>query len=390
MGLMMKTTWLALMIGVGAMWDSRGLIEQALNEPAKIQLDNVRLADALKTITQQTGVKVVMTADAMRFAPGGPMTTIQRVQIANIPLKQALIQLFAPLGMEIVVRDDFVEVVPREELLCLGRAPTWEELDLLAKLSALKPGVEAADLEQIHGRVQFQVPVANAWDQLAGAIRATGAGPGNQVLTVACGKLGWGWCVEGTGIIVADRGRLLRRQLTQPISMRLNSKPLSDVLAALGRAVNVSIRSEPGALAALPTAMQRNFSLNVQNEPAETVLEKIAGYTGLGYLIDTEGVVFYRPGATPAPVEAPMTAMTAPQTAMLNASGPSSEGATTGTTGSGPADPYVAKVVIPMEDGRTVEWLIRRSELPEDLKGRRDEDLKKAFEEIRAKTPQTQ
>lgn len=386
MGLMIKTTCLALMIGIAGMADTRGLIEQALNEPARIQLDNVRLTDALRTITDQTGVKVVMTTDAMRFVPGGPMTTIQRVQIANVPLRQALTQLFAPLGMEILVRDDFVEVVPREELLCLGRAPTWEELDSLGKLSAMKPGADPADLEKLRGLVQFQVPMPNAWEQLAGAIRSTGAGPGNQVLTVATGKMGWGWCVEGSGIIVADRGRMLRRQLQQPVSMRINSKPLSDVLSALGRAVHVPIRSEPGALASLPINVQRNFSLNVQNEPVEAVLEKIAGYTGLGYLIDPEGVVFYRPGVMPATMAA-QTTMTSPQTSATGTTAAANEGAPTGGTGSGPADPYVAKVVVPMADGRTVEWLIRRSELPEDLRGRREEDLKKAFEEIRAKSP---
>ncbi len=390
MSLTIQSICLTMLIGLGAMGGTRDLIEQALNEPAKIQFDNVRLVDALRTISDQTGVKIVMTSDTMRFAPAGPTTSIQRVNIANVPLRQALTQLFAPLGMEIAVRDTFVEVVPREEILCLGRAPTWEELDLLNRITALKPGVDPTHVEQLRGLVQFQVPIPNAWEQLAGALRATGAGPGDQVLTVACGKLGWGWCVEGGGIVVADRGRLLRRQLQQPISMRMNSKPLSDVLAALGRTVNVPIRSEPGALASLPQHMQRNFSLNVQNEPVETVLEKIAAYTGLGYLIDPEGVVFYRPGAMPAPVVAQTPPMpTAPMAAQPANSQPA-ETSPPPTTSSGPADPYVAKVVVPMEDGRTVEWLIRRSELPEDLRSRREEDLKKAFEEIRAKTPTQQ
>lgn len=390
MSLMIQSICLTMLMGLGAMGGTRDLIEQALNEPAKIQFDNVRLVDALRTISDQTGVKIVMTSDTMRFAPAGPTTSIQRVNIANVPLRQALTQLFAPLGMEIAIRDTFVEVVPREEILCLGRAPTWEELDLLNRITALKPGVDPAHVEQLRGLVQFQVPIPNAWEQLAGALRATGAGPGDQVLTVACGKLGWGWCVEGGGIVVADRGKLLRRQLQQPISMRMNSKPLSDVLAALGRTVNVPIRSEPGALASLPQHMQRNFSLNVQNEPVETVLEKIAAYTGLGYLIDPEGVVFYRPGAMPAPVVAQTPTMPPPPTNTQSANSQSSEASTPATTSSGPADPYVAKVVVPMEDGRTVEWLIRRSELPEDLRSRREEDLKKAFEEIRAKTPAQQ
>lgn len=378
-----------MLLGWGVAGGTRDLIEQALEEPARLQFDNVRLGDALRTITEQTGVKIVMSADAMRFAPAGPMTTIQRVHIAHVPLRQALIQLFAPLGMEIEVRESFVEVVPREEIRCLGRAPTWEELDVLQRLGALRPGVDAEALAQLRTWVQFQVPVPSAWNHLEGAIRATGAGPGHEVLTVACGKLGWGWCVQGSGIVVADRGRLLRRQLQQPVSMRLNSRPLTDVLAALGRAAYVPIRSEPGALASLPAHVQRNFSLNVQNEPVETVLEKIAGYTGLGYLIDAEGVVFYRPGAMPASAPSMPVALQPP----TSVEPPSAETAATAssptTTGGGSADPYVAKVVRQLEDGRTVEWLIRRSELPEDLRSIRDEDLRQAFEELRAKPAQS-
>jgi len=390
MALMIQKTCLAVMISLAVMGDTRALIEEALNEPAKIQFDNVRLVDALRTISDQTGVKIVMTNDTMRFAPGGPLTAIQRVQISQVPLRQALEQLFAPLGMEIVVRDSFVEVVPRDEVYCLGRAPTWEELDLLKRLADMKPGVDPAHWEELRRWLQFQVPVPSALEQLAGALRATGAGPGNQVLTVACSKLGWGWCVEGKGIIVADRGRLLRRQLQQPISMRMNAKPLTEVLAALGRTVHVPIRSEPGALASLSTGMQRNFSINVQNEPVETVLEKIAGYTGLGYLIDPEGVVFYRPGSMPAPVAPPVSPASA-SPSPSSESAPANEGAAAApTVSSGPSDPYVAKVVRQLEDGRTVEWLLRRSELPDDMKGMRDEDIRKAFEELRAKSPQAQ
>ena len=35
--------------------DRRGLIEQALDEPARITLENVRLGDAVEKLTEQTG-----------------------------------------------------------------------------------------------------------------------------------------------------------------------------------------------------------------------------------------------------------------------------------------------------------------------------------------------
>ena len=122
-------------------------------------------------------------------------------------------------------------------------------------------------------------------------------------------------------------------------------------------------------LASLPLNVQKSFSLNVLNKSAEDVLESIAAYTGLGYLIEPEGVLFYRLNHEP---RAPT--VTSQGTSAADADG----------------DPYVAKILVPLDDGRTVEWLIRRSELPPDLRDKRDQDLQKAFEAIRSQSGATQ
>ena len=51
----------------------------------------------------------------------------------------------------------------------------------------------------------------------------------------------------------------------------MNNRPLLDVMTALGDAVHVKVRAEVGTLAALPDQVQRNFSLNAHQEPAEDV-----------------------------------------------------------------------------------------------------------------------
>ena len=58
---MIQKTCLAVLIGLASMGDTRVLIEQALYEPAKLHFDKVRLVDALRTISEQTGVKIVLT-----------------------------------------------------------------------------------------------------------------------------------------------------------------------------------------------------------------------------------------------------------------------------------------------------------------------------------------
>jgi hypothetical protein len=51
------------------------------------------------------------------------------------------------------------------------------------------------------------------------------------------------------------------------------------------------------------------------------------------------------------------------------------------------ADPYVGKLVVPLDDGKSMEWLIRRSELPEDLQRMRERDLTEMIEALRKKVP---
>ncbi len=362
---MMTLFWHATMfLGVAASavgLDTRALIEQALDEPAKITLDHMKLGDAIRVITEQTGVKIFMAEEVMNLVPHGADTTVQKVEIANIPLRQALTELFSPLGMTFLVRENHLEIVPKEPLKCLGRPPNWTELETLAALSSVEPGLDPDALASLESRMQFQVPIPGAWAVLSEMIRNVGAGPGDEVLTAACRNLGWAWSLLDRRIVVTPLEEQIRRQLRQPISLRMNNRPLFDVMLAVGRRTNVNVRAEPGALASLPIPMQRNFSLNAARQPAEQVLDSIAAYTGLGYLIEPDGILFYQPmgggGRFPNGMQQPERA---PAT-----------------------DPYVAKMVIPLANGKSIEWLIRRSELPEDLRRMRERDLTELFEEVR-------
>jgi hypothetical protein len=293
---------------------------------------------------------------------------IQKVDIANIPLRDGLTRLFAPLGMTFRVADDHVDIVPKEALLCLGRSPTWAELDTLAKVSATQPGLNAENLSSLQSRIQFQVPVPDAWNALAQAIRNVGAGPGDEVLTVACNHLGWAWCLASDHIAVSTFDQQIRRRLKQPVSLRMNNRTLFEVMQAVGSAVNIAVRVDPGAMTSLPVQVQKNFSLNVQQQSVEQVLDTISAYTGLGYLLNPDGILFYKGDETGGPDKA--TANANDKT----------------TTPAAPAsDPYVAKITIPLADGRTFEWLIRRSELPEDMRQMRERDIQNFIEEFRQK-----
>lgn len=363
--LMLSISLMMVIAPVGVQ-GTRSLIDRALDQPATIGLDNIRLKDAIKVVTKQTGVPIVMGLEAMRLVPQGADTLINRVDIASMPLREGLRRLFAPLGMRCVIESDRVSIEPRASLLALGRVPTWPELGVLNELFEMQPGIEPEALKKLRSRVQFRVAAADAWQLLARAIRNVGRGPGDEVLTIACRGLGWGWTLTDDRIIVSSVEDQVRRRLAQPISLRMNNRSLFDVMTAVGDAVHVKVRAEAGALVALPVQTQHNFSLNAHQEPAGDVLDTIAAYTGLGYLIGPDGVVFYRGSDTP----------------------PAKAAAQLAEAGQGVGtirlfDPYVAKIVIPIDNGRSIEWLIRRSEMPEDLRKMRDRDVREGFELLR-------
>jgi hypothetical protein len=337
------------------------LINKALDETTRITLENITLADAIAEISRQTGVPLVMAPEAMALTPRGGETVIERVLIENVSLRRGLTELFGPLGMTFEVRGDLVAIVPKAALACLGRPPTWEDLATLDFLAALHPGESDAELEALRSKIQFQVPARDPWGSFAEAVRGAGAGPGDEVLTIACENLGWSWCPAREKIAVTSAEQQILRRLRQVISLRVQNRPLFDVLDEVGRLIQVPIRIEAGIPA------PKSYSINASNAAAERVLDKIASETGLSYLVEPGGVLFYNPlsAATGSP---PLTAP--------------SEGSA--------ADPWICKIVITLDGTRSIEFPLRESEFPDDLRQLREQYKAEFFETLRSHAAQRQ
>lgn len=338
---------------------SRPQIAQRLTEPAKIELENVPLDEAAGKITDQTGVRVEIASETLALAPRGRETVIRRVAIDGLPLGEGLAQIFGPLGMYPAASDGFVEIVPRAALRCLGRSATWDELDLLAAISSWQFGSDPNAMEALKKRTELRVGDANAWGKLEASLRRLSAASGDEMLTEACTQHGWSWCLNGERIVVTGAVDDLRLRLGEPIKCRISSHSLIDVLQELSQKADVPIRAEPDALMSLPLYMRHNFSLNVANAPVSDALDQISECTGLRWSVEKDGVIFRRP----KPDEAPK-----PQES---------------SNRSFAEDPYVGKIIVTLDNGMTMEWLIRRSELPPDLRQKRATDLQKAFDDLR-------
>ncbi|RJP34573.1 MAG: hypothetical protein C4547_10545 [Phycisphaerales bacterium] len=314
--------------------DMRVLVEQALDAPLELTLENATLPELFDAIQKASGVRVVMDPRLFGLLPYGADTRVGKAEIRNTPLRGGLAAIFDGLGMTFVVNDRHdVEIIPKPALARLGRPATWPELENLSRLARLAPGRKDEDLQALRPLVQFRVRDSDPWSQLADVLRQCGAGPGDAVLDIACDRLGWTWFPGGDAIVVVSKQEQISRQLETGINVALRSRPLMEIVRAVGDSCGVAIDIDPAAFQGLPSDVRQSFTLTVEGFSAREALDAVAAQTGLTYIITAEGVTFYSASAVqPAGAAAP-------------------------------ADPVIGLIAIEL-GGQTLHVLIRASDVP--------------------------
>ncbi len=346
--------WLSAVAATAFQTDLQPLIEQVLDEPIELTVENAPLADFFSQISDKTGVSIVMSDEAYGLLPYGRATQVSAT-LGNVTLRDGLGQILGRLGMACVVTPTGLDVVPTPGLHRLGRRAAWSELESLQWLSATEFVDHEESLAALRKRLQFHVTEADPWEQLESEIRKVGAGSGVDVLEAACDALGWSWYVWDKQIVVVSLTEQMKRQLDAMISVRMSNRPLTEVLRSVGRQAGILIRLGEGVADALPVQTRRNFSLLADNVSAVEALEEIAGLTGLTYRVDAEGVVFELPS-----------------------------GFMDGARPARSADPFVGKICVPDPGGNfQIELVVRESDLSPEVNEMRKQVLKDADEIIR-------
>lgn len=338
--------------------DMRAIVEQVLDSPVELKLENVPINRAFDVIADSTAVRINMPPDVMALLPYGSDTRVN-VELRNVTLRDGLEQLFAPLGMDFDVTDRGVDVLPGPGLARLGRSAKWSELGTIQWLEST-PLTDGVALELLHQRIQFRVPDPDPWPMLAGAIKKVGAGSAAELLEVAADSLGWTWYPWDEHIVVLPWAEQAKRQLDRLITVRKTHRPLVEVLQTVGREVGVPVRLAPGAAESLPPEVRSTFTLLAENVTASEALEQIAATSGLSYRIDEGGVVFEQPSA------AREQDRTRPGGAVRRT-----------------RDAYVAKITVPDPSGiYQIELLVRESDLSPEVNALRQQMLDEANDVI--------
>jgi len=330
----------------------RANVQVALDRPVNLSLKEMPIGQVFQKITEASGVRFVVGQDAYELLPYGDQTRLV-VNIPNITLRNALSQMLLPLGMEWVVEDNAVRVVPTAPLVRLTRRATFKELGALGailtrKLQPIEKGGAVIDQLRVQTGLRelgMTFPQGTQkHDREMAFIRASRALPctAAQWLDMFCQTSGWTWYLSGEEIMIVDRKDQVRRQLQHKVSLRHEGADLTSVMLELAHKARVLLSMDAGVMDYVPAETRKNFNLIMSEATIAQALEVISGATGLEFVVEEAGIRVKASDKLLASYEA---AKGSTKTRSL----------------------FFLRMSIPLPDGKKVETYIRAEDLPTEL-----------------------
>jgi len=290
---------------------SSALINEALDKQTAIDLDTT-LPQALKRIESDTGVPLRASKLVYDTLPWGEQTKLT-AKIEGKTLRESLSLITARLGLRYTVADEAVEIEPVPALLRVGRRATLDELTLLDALrTASFPNTADArpvsdvvkQVEQSFTTTKSAYTIENrAGDELSRtSVRLGREATLFDALEELHAQSRATWYPWGKSIVIVPKEELVRTLLERPITMRWSGVDVSQVLTELARRSGVAFTIEPGAVQRIAPE-SRTIRLVLENVSTRQALDSIGGFTGLGYVLNENGVYIWNP--TNSPVRRP-------------------------------------------------------------------------------------
>jgi type II secretory pathway component GspD/PulD (secretin) len=98
--------------------------------------------------------------------------------------------------------------------------------------------------------------------------------------------------------VIVSKEDQVRTQLAKTITVRYGGVDVTQVLAELSHRSGVPFTIEPGAVQSIPPEF-RTVRLIFDNTSIQQALDNLAGFTGLGYVVNEKGVYIWNQSASP-------------------------------------------------------------------------------------------
>lgn len=354
-------------------------LHERLSKEIKIQLDNVTIAEALEKIGQKVDVKFVLSHEAAWKLPLGEAT---RLSVAlQGPLAESMTEMLNTFFMRYAVGDEQVTIYPRPELVHILGRPTIKQLELLKaiytnSMSEYVSGQEASFVNKLLG--QEVLVLSSDWykefGKILDSLRAESGELSVNVsyslstpITMAhlldsCEE----WYLSGPAfsgkvpeIRVVDIQDFRYARLNQVVDISFKEERADVIIQRLANWTGMELyidKEDPLWLSEEITVDMENIKLR------QAIVNIVSTVDGQVRSIDYEDNIIYIKG--PIHRQKPrIPRRTAPSSPAKS-------------------EAYVGKISIPMKGGKYyIEFMLRESELTEELKKLRAEKMKEILGE---------
>ena len=298
------------------------LIEQVLDDPARIDFKNVTLEEAFVRLSKATGVKFDLeeAAPALAQLPYGKLTRVS-AKLQGITWRQALSEILKPFALTFQPARDRIYILGTDDLMRQPSRLTHTELEALVLLQTTPLDHRSENiLRQLNTEVNKRLAPLNIQYEFhlvvhgkrieeidrgqAQALLSKVPLPAAEILhrfskrIFRRGEPGIWYLrqVESQSktrqidILVVNAEELIEKKLNQRIDIKFVSQPVQTILHKLAQRSVVDITFEPGCIALVDANLRDNCSLVMRSGSIKTALEALSGMTGLAYYYDAQGI----------------------------------------------------------------------------------------------------
>ena len=400
-------------IGAGYVRADKLQLQEKLSRDAKIQLNDVTIAEALEKIGQAAEVKIVLSDEALWKLPYGEAT---RLSVALTgPLADSLTEMLNTFFMRYAVGDNEITIYPRPELEHIIGRPTTKQLELLKRIYSRPIRVyfveelqrtvnEALGEEVLISPVHVHAQLGNLLGQLVGKKgiylpphartpdkpvvikKAREPEPNEPELTecflptpvtlvqllsqvvIERGPGNTRWYISGMDfpgqipeILVVSAESFREAKLDQVVDISFEGKRADRADVILQRLAGWT-GMELFVVKADPSWLEEIIAVNMQNIKLKQALRNIVS--------TVDGDVNIDFGGNYISIRGPIHPQKPAVPRRTKSSGDAGEG-------------YVGKISIPMDGGKYfIEFMLRESDLTEELKKLREDKIKEIFKKV--------
>lgn len=282
--------------------DRAALINEQMDKLVELEI-NATLPQAMEVIADTTGVPIKADPAIWDLLPWGQQTNINAT-IKNQTLRQALQAITQKLGLTFELQDQAVQLKPLPALRRLAQRATVQELAALDLLQSIPVALDADQVTVTDLLRAIDQKLAGADAEYAIENRASDAINMNQSIMLPRGvtlaqaldaldeQTRATWHPWGKSIVIDSKEDQIAHQLEKTVNIRYNGVDVSQVLVELSQRAGVDFMIEPGAIQRISPEF-RTVRLILDNITIRQAMESLAGFTGLGYVINDRGVYIW-------------------------------------------------------------------------------------------------